>query len=172
MIWERSKRKDTRLKTIDQRKIQLTPQASAGQLTPRILPLRLSGKSFQVACSAPPLSTKVPRNRCCILHASSQKVSPRRQMQDFERRRRRALLGTPGTVPAVEQAAVPPSSDSIAFRTQYSSFSPVTCPFHPLLKSCICREVSSRPAKILENSGAPFRTPFCAGVWVAEVTSE
>ena len=23
-----------------------------------------------------------------------------------------------------------------------------------------------------ENSGAPFRTPFCAGVWVAEVTSE
>ena len=41
-----------------------------------------------------------------------------------------------------------------------------------VLKSCICREESSRPAKILENSGAPFRPPFCAGVWVAEVTSE
>ena len=93
MIWERSKRKDTRLKTIDQRKIRHTPQASAGQLTPCVLPLRLSSKSFQVACSAPPLSTKVPRNRCCFLRASSQKVSPRRQMQDFERRRRWSVIG-------------------------------------------------------------------------------
>ena len=76
MIWERSKRKDTRLKAIDQRKIRHTPQASAGQLTPRVLPLRLSGKSFQVACSAPPLSTKVPRNRYCFLHASKRKCHP------------------------------------------------------------------------------------------------
>ena len=135
MIWERSKRKDTRLRAIDRRKIRLTPQASASQLTPRVLPLRLSGKSFQVACSAPPLSTKGTRNGCCFLRASDQKTPPRRQMQDFKRGRRGAQWETPGTVPVAEQMEFP-----FTFRLWYSSFSPVTFPPHLLLKSCICRE--------------------------------
>ena len=72
-----------------------------------------------------------------------------------------------GTVPAAEQMKL-----NFTSRSQYRSFSPITLPPHSLSKSCICREDSSRSAKILENSGASFRTPFCAGVWVAEVTSE
>ena len=52
-----------------------------------------------------------------------------------------------GTAPAFEQAAVSAVSNSITVWTRYSSFSPVTCPFHLLSKSCICREDSSRSAQ-------------------------
>ena len=103
MIWERSKRKDTRLKAIDQRKIRHTPQASAGQLTPCVLPFRFSSKSFQVACSAPSLFTKDTRNRCCFLRASSQKAPPADKCTISKEGEEGALLKISETASAAEQ---------------------------------------------------------------------
>ena len=144
MIWERSKRKDTRLKAIGQRKIRHMPQASAGQLTPRVLPFRLSSKSFQVACSVPPLSTKGIRNRRCFLRASSQKAPPPQTNAGF---RKEAKGERYWRQPKLYRPLSSYSSSFITFRFQYYSFSPAALPPHPLLKSCICREDSSRSAQ-------------------------
>ena len=72
MIWERSKRKDTRLKTIDQRKIRLTPQASAGQLTPCTLPFTLPPHPVLKSCicrETPAVLSKSRKQRSAFSNA-------------------------------------------------------------------------------------------------------
>ncbi len=56
-------------------------------------------------------------------------------------------METPRTVPAAEQAAVQVVSNFFVLWTRYSSFSPITLPPHPVLKSRICREDSSWSAQ-------------------------
>ena len=59
------------------------PQASAGQLTPRFLPLSLSIRLLQVTVAISPSAAKGASKGTGFLRASDRKV-PRRQMQDFE----------------------------------------------------------------------------------------
>ena len=67
------------------------PQASAGQLTPRFLPLSLSGRLLQVTVAISPSAAKGAskggRFSACI-----RSEGPRRQMQDFKRWVRGELL--------------------------------------------------------------------------------
>ena len=59
------------------------PQASAGQLTPRFLPLSLSGRLLQVTVAISPSAAKgASKGR---FSARIRSEGPRRQMQDFER---------------------------------------------------------------------------------------
>ena len=60
------------------------PQASAGQLTPRFLPLSLSGRLLQVTVAISPSAAKGASKGWFSARIRSE--GPRRQMQDFERR--------------------------------------------------------------------------------------
>ncbi|OUN33815.1 hypothetical protein B5G27_09985 [Lachnoclostridium sp. An76] len=59
------------------------PQASAGQLTPRFLPLSLSGRLLQVTVAISPPAAKGASKGWFSARIRSE--GPRRQMQDFER---------------------------------------------------------------------------------------
>ena len=141
----KSKRQEARLNAMEQWKIRLTPQASTVPLTPHSLPLRISSGFLQVTESTPPFSTKVPPNRCSFLCASSRNVSPRRQMQDFGKK---TQVERYWRQPELYRQLGRCSSSFITFRSEYRSFFPVTLPSHSLLKSCICREDSSRQIQI------------------------
>ena len=58
------------------------PQASAGQLTPRFLPLSLSGRLLQVTVAISPSAAKGASKERFSARIRSE--GPRRQMQDFE----------------------------------------------------------------------------------------
>ena len=60
------------------------PQASAGQLTPRFLPLSLSGRLLQVTVAISPSAAK-GASKGERFSARIRSEGPRRQMQDFER---------------------------------------------------------------------------------------
>ena len=60
------------------------PQASAGQLTPRFLPLSLSGRLLQVTVAISLSAAKGASKGWFSARIRSE--GPRRQMQDFERR--------------------------------------------------------------------------------------
>ena len=64
VIWERRKREKT----------SAPPQASAGQLTPRFLPLSLSGRLLQVTVAISPAAAKGASKWNGFLRASGRKV--------------------------------------------------------------------------------------------------
>ena len=66
------------------------PQASAGQLTPRFLPLSLSGRLLQVTVAISPSAAK-GASKGGRFSARIRSEGPRSQMQDFETRTRGEL---------------------------------------------------------------------------------
>ena len=126
------------------------PQASAGQLTPRFLPLSLSGRLLQVTVAISPSAAKgASKGR---FSARIRSEGPRRQMQDFERwvrgelqRQNKKFYQSEGTADFRERGCLLPGK----FPSRY------------VFKCCICWGPSglSKP----ENSEAPFSKTFQHG---------
>ena len=79
------------------------PQASAGQLTPRFLPLSLSGRLLQVTVAISPSAAKGASKGWFSARIRSE--GPRSQMQDFERWARGELRRRKGNLYQVEGPA-------------------------------------------------------------------
>ena len=178
------------------------PQASAGQLTPRFLPLSLSGRLLQVTVAiSPPAAKGASKGR---FSARIRSEGPRSQMQDFEtrtrgelRRRSRKFYQTEGDADFREKVSRSiwhselrlSTCDRILPARRILSFGGdsrlVVCfcwlgkgsllPEKPPFH-CVCKRCICRGSFRLEQNQKTakrlFRKPFSAGIWVVEVTSE
>ena len=135
------------------------PQASAGQLTPRFLPLSLSGRLLQVTVAISPSAAKGASKGAGFLGSSDRKVPAGKC--------RISKGGVKGELQRRKS-----SSLVVCFcRLGRGYLLPGEFPSRYVFKRCICRgtfclEQNQKTAKRLS------RTPFSVGIWVVEVTSE
>ena len=142
------------------------PQASAGQLTPRFLPLSLSGRLLQVTVAISPSAAKGASKERFSARIRSE--GPRRQMQDFERWVRGELrfscdkfLLAKGDLSFGGEVFLVVCLFVCFCRLVKGFLWPGELPFRYVFKRCICWGPSglSKP----ENSEAPFSKTFQRG---------
>ena len=135
------------------------PQASAGQLTPRFLPLSLSGRLLQVTVAISPSAAKgASKGPVFWVHPIGRSPQANAGFRNRARgelqRQNKKFYQSEGTADFREKGAFCRESSLLA----------------TFLNAAFVGEPSglSKP----ENSEAPFRKPFSTGVWVSEVTAE
>ena len=137
------------------------PQASAGQLTPRFLPLSLSGRLLQVTVAHIPVRRE-RRIKGAGFLGFIRSEGPRRQMQDFEK------VGERGSFNGGKS-----SSLVVCFcRLGRGYLFAGRVPFSLRFLNAAFVGGPSVLSKTRKTAKRLSRTPFSVGIWVVEVTSE